>query len=118
PCRAGRRWSGSLEVWLTSSSTQLPAAHAAAPGHGTLIASPPRRLRIVILAALLHRGNREASARANGMFEPPKALAPALNLRFNLNKVPYIPVATFKTAGGRSMFRTTSSGIRSWRQTD
>jgi hypothetical protein len=36
---------------------------------------------------------------ANGSFRPPKALAPARDLRFNLNKVAYMLVATFKTGG-------------------
>jgi hypothetical protein len=47
----------------------------------------------------------------------PKALAPALNLRFNLNKVGYMLVPAFKKAWPGKIFRTTSSGIPSWRQT-
>jgi hypothetical protein len=45
-----------------------------------------------------------------------KLLAPAPNLRFNLNKVGYMLVAAFKKAGPGILFRTTSSGIPSWRQ--
>jgi hypothetical protein len=52
------------------------------------------------------------------MPRPPKALAPALNLRFNLNKVGYMLVAAFKKAGPGKMFRTSSSGNPSWRQTE
>src|SRR5436853_1295567 len=39
-----------------------------------------------------------------------KALAPATDLRFNLNKVAYMLVATFKTAGCRRIFRTYHQG--------
>jgi hypothetical protein len=63
---------------------------------------------------MLHCGNRATA----GMAHPPKALAPALNLRFNLNKVGYMLVPAFKKAGPVNIFRTTSSGISSWRQTE
>jgi hypothetical protein len=63
---------------------------------------------------MLHCGNLTTS----GMACPPKALAPALNLRFNLNKVGYMLVPAFKIAGPGKIFRTTSSGILSWRQTE
>jgi hypothetical protein len=64
---------------------------------------------------MLHCGNLATP----GMACPPKELAPALNLRFNLNKVGYMLVPAFKKAGPGTIFRTTSSsGIPSWRQTE
>src|ERR1700751_6023830 len=73
--------------------TRGPAPHeAAAPN-------------LSILAIMLHCGNLTTS----GVACPPKALAPALNLRFNLNKVGYMLVPAFKIAGPGKIFRTTSS---------
>jgi hypothetical protein len=63
---------------------------------------------------MLHCGNLATP----GVAHPPKALAPALNLRFNLNKVGYMLVPAFKKAGLGQIFSTTSSGIPSWRQTE
>jgi hypothetical protein len=46
---------------------------------------------------LLHCGNRAVIWRISGAAPPPKKLASAGNLRFNLNKVAYMLVAALKT---------------------
>jgi hypothetical protein len=50
-----------------------------------------------ILARLLHCGNQRELEHASGTRRPPKKLASAWNLRFNLNKVAYMLVAAPKT---------------------
>ncbi len=50
-----------------------------------------------MLSTMLHRGNRAGLRGTNGSLHPPKALAPAVDLRFNLKKMPYMLVAAFKT---------------------
>jgi hypothetical protein len=66
----------------------------------SLSQNPPRKLPPAKLVHVIHivalRQPSVAKVR-KGVFRPPKELAPALKLRFNLKKMVYMLVAAFKT---------------------
>jgi hypothetical protein len=68
-----------------------------------------------MLDTLLHRGNQNGQKTTFAPSRPTKALAPRMNLRFNLKKMAYMLVAAFKKDSGGRTFRTISSGTPLWR---